>query len=138
MHQVIYFSSAPALFDKKDLLDILTVSRANNTRDGISGILLYKDGNILQVLEGEREAVERCFTRVERDPRHHGLIVVESRDVAQREFGDWSMGFRDLDEAALRDLPGYTLALSRSFAFKELASNASTAHTMLHFFVNQR
>ncbi len=138
MHQIIYFSSASGLFDKKDLLDILAVSRANNTRDGITGLLLYKDGNILQVLEGEKEPVERCFARVQRDPRHHGLIVVERRAVPQRDFGDWSMGFRDLDEAALRDLPGYTVALSRPSAFKELATNSSTVHTMLQLFVNQR
>lgn len=134
MHQLIYFSSASYPYSKQDLLDILNVSRANNSRDGISGVLLYKDGNIMQVLEGDRELVEKCFERVSSDPRHKGLIVIDRNTTDEREFGDWSMGFRDLSDVDLGSIPGYNPMLNKSMALEDFASDASATKELLRLF----
>jgi hypothetical protein len=39
-------------FSEGDLVELLTQSRENNTLAGITGLLLYKEGKFLQVLEG--------------------------------------------------------------------------------------
>jgi hypothetical protein len=134
MHQIIYFSSASRPFTRQDVLDILTVSRVNNARDGITGMLLCKDGSIMQVLEGEADAVQRCFARVSRDTRHSGIIVVESSPIARRQFGDWSMEFRDLDDADVKTLPGYNSFFRQPVNLQEVASDASATQRLLHFF----
>ncbi len=62
MFFLVYVSSAVRPFSRVDLDDLLATSRANNARVGITGMLLYKDGNFMQVLEGDEEAVRRGST----------------------------------------------------------------------------
>ena len=73
---------------------ILAVSRRNNRRAGVSG-LLYGDGKrFLQVLEGPAELVEATFERIKGDPRHRAPVVLSRREVDEREFGTWDMAER--------------------------------------------
>lgn len=136
MFQLIYLSSATKPFSKEELVALLNHSRANNTRNGITGMLLYKDGNIIQVLEGERAIVEQRFEKIRQDPRHKGVIVMESGEVPAREFGEWSMGFRDLNDPALKDMPGYNTLLNKSLMVTDLSDNPSAAGTLLRLFAS--
>ena len=95
--QLVYASSSPRLLSEDDLLDILRASRRNNAAVGVTGALLYTDGNIMQVLEGPTDAVEGVYARVCRDPRHRNVLVLLRSEVSERAFPDWSMGFRRLD-----------------------------------------
>ena len=66
LRSIIYVSSATELFTSETLRDLLAVSRRNNAARGISGILLYWDGNFLQYLEGPREQLDLLMTKVGR------------------------------------------------------------------------
>jgi hypothetical protein len=101
-----YVSSATDLLGTDDLVDLLAQSRAANERRGITGMLLYRDGNILQCLEGPEHEVRRAYDTISRDPRHRGVILVAEEEVAERSFADWSMGFRDLSGSET-DLAGF-------------------------------
>ena len=95
MLQLVYISSAVAA---PDTAPILAVSRHNNMRDDITG-LLYADGKrFLQVLEGPAEAVETTYARIAADPRHRAVVQLSRRTVAAREFGQWRMAERLPDE----------------------------------------
>lgn len=73
--------------------DILVPSRRNNTRDGLTGALVYNRDVFGQVLEGPERAVEGTATRIEADPRHRDMRVLDMRSIAAPAFPDWSMGF---------------------------------------------
>lgn len=92
-HRLVYVSSAAAAYDQATLDEILAVARHRNGADGITGMLLYHDGNVLQVLEGPRESVTACYERIEKDPRHHGCIVLQSEAVTGRTFAEWEMAY---------------------------------------------
>jgi FAD-dependent sensor of blue light len=96
-----YTSSAQRLFTPQDLEDIFTVSRRKNRAAGITGLLLYKSGSILQVLEGEPAAVYALLTILRDDSRHCQLHVIFERAVAGRQFPDWSIGFQSWEAPAL-------------------------------------
>ena len=64
---LVYVSAAKNQLPDFDVGEILRQSRNNNAKQGISGILLYSDGNFMQALEGEKEAVEQTFARISRD-----------------------------------------------------------------------
>lgn len=98
--QLIYYSTAQREMSEADLLALLATSRERNARLGITGMLLYGGGVFLQVLEGPAAAVEQLYTRLARDPRHHGLIELERERIAARSFPDWSMGFQHLPAAS--------------------------------------
>lgn len=108
MLQLVYVSSATELFSYSELVDLLAKSREKNARLGITGMLLYRDGNFVQVLEGEPAAVDSLYATIARDPRHTGAIVLLRQEKAAREFPEWSMGFRDLNSPEVRSLPGYS------------------------------
>lgn len=101
MLQLVYLST-PVARDDDALAEILAVSRRNNARDGITGIL-YSDGAcFLQALEGPREATERCLGRIERDPRHRAIVVLSRQPIGKRSFGDWDMAHYEVGEDAGR------------------------------------
>jgi hypothetical protein len=116
MFHLIYMSTARASFSVDDLKALLEVSRRNNTAAGITGLLLYKDGHFLQVLEGERADVERVFAKILLDPRHNQVIEFFRETILEREFGDWSMAFRDLTLDAQGYLDGFNDLLNANWA----------------------
>jgi hypothetical protein len=49
---LVYVSSAIYIFTQEELLILLDQCVELNKNNGITGMLLYKDGNFMQVLEG--------------------------------------------------------------------------------------
>lgn len=107
MLQLVYVSSATHLFSKTELLELLTKSRIKNSALGITGMLLYKEGNFMQLLEGEANAVHRLYDTIHKDPRHHNSIVLVDEPAKTPFFRDWSMGFRDLSAGLARFQPNH-------------------------------
>ncbi len=94
VYSYIYLSSAVGRVAPQALERILQSARARNQADGITGMLLFHDGNFMQFLEGPREAVLRCVhERIEPAPQHRGLITLQSKPVTEREFANWSMAY---------------------------------------------
>lgn len=120
--QAAYYSSCSAALSDAGVADILDISRRNNGRDGITGMLLLVDGAFFQVVEGEQEAVERLLKRVEADPRHSGMLRVLGESRPDRCFADWSMGF---EKVSAKDVAVFDAAdLSGDARLKDLAARA--------------
>ncbi len=93
-----------------ELVDLLVESRARNADRGITGLLLYRRGRVMQMLEGDERVVRELYDRIAMDVRHEQVTNVWSGIAARRRFPDWTMGFEDLDETA-RSIPaGRSLA----------------------------
>ena len=60
-----------------ELHSILNSARANNSRIGVTGALLYNAGNFAQVLEGPLSSIEQVFEVIQRDPRHSEVVVIQ-------------------------------------------------------------
>ena len=71
-------------------------SQQHNRALNITGILLYFNGCIIQVLEGEKEHVEALYTTISRDARHTQVTPVYGRQIEKRTFSDWSIGYKTL------------------------------------------
>lgn len=99
MIRLVYASHATVPFTDADLDGLLETCRQHNVAHGVTGMLLYRDGDFLQVLEGEAESVRETFARIKRDQRHAGTVVLDQSNIDQREFGSWAMAFRRLTPA---------------------------------------
>ncbi len=108
MRYIIYISAAYKLMDEDELMDILTISRINNARKSITGILLYGEGTFIQVLEGDQNDLEQTYAKISCDNRHKGLIKIADAELNARNFPGWSMGFRSLNASMLSELEGFT------------------------------
>ncbi len=98
----------------EELQSILATSRINNARAGITGALLYSAGNFAQVLEGPLAEIEQAFERIQRDPRHSEVIVIQSGPEETRDFPEWSMAFAGNNN--VEDMPLATAAFEAVFA----------------------
>ncbi|WP_148575254.1 BLUF domain-containing protein [Nocardioides caldifontis] len=134
MHSLVYVSSATELLDRDELEQFLAVSRRNNAAAGITGMLLYKDGNLMQVLEGEEPAVRETYARIALDARHRGLLVLLEDTVDQRQFEDWTMAFRDLETDEAKAAPGYSAFLNTPLDGPELTEDPGAARRLLTTF----
>lgn len=101
IYQLLYISSASQLMDHAELLSLLNYARKNNEKIGVTGFMLYSDGNIIQLLEGEKEQVESLYEKILKDQRHFGAISLLKEYVETRDFPNWSMGFERIDPAKL-------------------------------------
>jgi Sensors of blue-light using FAD len=71
--------------------DIQLTSCVNNTRDEITGVLVCGPEDFLQTLEGGREVVAACFTRIINDYRHTDIRVLMACETEVRLFSGWHM-----------------------------------------------
>jgi hypothetical protein len=125
-----YVSSATMPLTPAQLRALLeTCNRRNRQRD-VTGMLLYKDGNFMQVLEGEEPSVKAVHETIARDPRHRGLITLLQGTTPGRQFAAWSMGFKDLS-AVLEGPEGYSDFLHVPLTGKEFESDPSKAQKLL-------
>ena len=131
MYFVVYVSSAVEPFSKQELVDLLAKSRENNAKLDLTGMLLYKDGNFMQVLEGQEDVVRGLVARIERDPRHRGLLMLLQGPIAERQFPDWSMGFRDLNSPDVRAVPGFSEFLNTPLTGAEFAGDRTRCQKLL-------
>jgi Sensors of blue-light using FAD len=78
---------------------ILAKSRKNNAQKQIVGGLLFGDGCFLQCLEGDDEAVDALYKKIEADRRHRDVRMLARAPIAQRSFAAWSMKYVPAEKA---------------------------------------
>ncbi len=133
---VVYVSSATRLFSEQELIGLLRVSRNNNQRDAITGMLLYKDGNFLQALEGPESAVRRRLEIIRQDPRHRCILSLTEKHQTERNFLDWSMGFRNLMALDEEDLKTHNPLHFSSLLDHRFRETPSASYQLLRSFKN--
>jgi len=61
---------------------------------------MFDEGYFAQVLEGPQDAVEETFERIQMDPRHRDVQIVEFAPVPERTFDQWAMAYAGSRPAA--------------------------------------
>lgn len=134
VHSILYWSRAVQPMTDGALLELLSVARAANAKAGLTGMLLYKDGCFLQLLEGYMKELDQVFERIEADSRHTSLTVLRT-EYGPRQFTGWTMGFRNLTDWRLNDPRlGVSDILSVPFDATYFGEDPTKAQSMLLFF----
>ncbi|SEG65540.1 Sensors of blue-light using FAD [Bryocella elongata] len=102
----IYASAAVHDYTTVELAKLLQRSQQNNQRCGVTGVLLYVEGNFFQVLEGRPADVIHTYEKISQDSRHTRVTRIISESIHRRAFSDWSMGFLSLSQQQLADMLG--------------------------------
>lgn len=131
LSHLVYVSTAREPMREPDLARLLELARERNKRYGITGMLLYKNGRFIQLLEGQEENVQKIFRSIARDERHYDVQLLWSRYAQYREFPDWTMGFQNIDELDPSILKAYTPFLDRDFRYEKFLENSTDVHAML-------
>lgn len=126
---LIYVSSAVQLLPEEELLLLLRQSQAKNLNLGITGMLLYKGGNFMQMLEGEEQTVRELYATIRKDPRHHNVLTIITGSLKAQNFKDWSMGFQNMDKIA--DLPNYKYYIKENLTLYSFQDDAAQAYEFI-------
>jgi hypothetical protein len=102
----IYSSRAGTDIRDAEVQALLASARLKNAALGITGMLLLIEGSFFQVLEGGADSVDRTYDIIARDPRHDRVTQIIREPIAQRHFGEWSMGFAAMGPAEAQRLVG--------------------------------
>ncbi|MFT6898494.1 MAG: hypothetical protein ACJA13_002915 [Paraglaciecola sp.] len=91
--RLIYVSTIYENAAQETLEDILKVSRDNNTKNNLTGMLCFNRKYFLQCLEGSRTNVNETYNRILKDNRHGNIIILDYSEINARDFADWSMAY---------------------------------------------
>ena len=134
MLSIVYSSIASRPFHDGDLATLLMNSRATNRRLGLTGMLLHREGRVLQVLAGPENAVIDRFTLIAADRRHTAVRALIEEPIATRAFPEWTMGYHAETDIFARDIPGYTDFFGAVAAHGPLLEVSSLARQVLDAF----
>ena len=133
---LIYTSAATPGLDPADLKTILQTARSRNAQRFVTGMLLYTSGSFFQVLEGDEATLMALFAIIAADPRHKSVTKIIHEPIAQRAFGDWTMGFAEIDPSELARIEGFSDFLQQGDSLTNLAPGR--AKKMLSAFAQGR
>ena len=97
MYQLIYQSACRTGLTLDVLREIAQESAKRNRERGITGVMLVQDRNVVQVLEGEEDAVRALYNKISKDNRHGACTVLLPRHCEARAFSDWHMGLSEVE-----------------------------------------
>lgn len=131
LYYIVYASTAVGSWSDTEFEELLLQARRDNERLGVTGMLLYSEGSFIQVLEGEKETVMTMYDKILRDPRHRNPIKLMEGSLSQRNFPDWTMGFRKVSKSEMVKVSGYTNFLEKDFPVTEFQNNPTVARRLL-------
>ena len=115
-----YSSVGTHHFEQSELVDLIAFARDFNSRNGLTGMLLYIDESFFQILEGDPKTLHDLYSRIEQDTRHTHVIKLIEIPIEKRTFSEWSMGFAKVTRADLATIPGLNDFFGRGSVFSDL------------------
>ena len=134
MINLIYASTNSYPFSEDELLSLLETSHENNAERNITGMLVYGNGDFLQVIEGEEDQINTLFNIIKQDHRHKNITLIAKTHITQRTFTDWKMGFIHLDHITEQTLPDFSECLNIRLNSKRITDNPDYALRFLKAF----
>ncbi|PHQ29279.1 BLUF domain-containing protein [Leeuwenhoekiella nanhaiensis] len=92
-YYLIYLSDSSNSTTPNAIQDILDNVADWNKELDISGFLVYRDGNFLQLLEGNKNEVLALFSKIKNDKRHKNVTQILEDESENRIFSDYESGF---------------------------------------------
>lgn len=133
MIELVYMSHANKPFSDDELLELLSRARKNNTKLGLTGMLLYNgEGVFIQVLEGPADEVHTLYNKIKQDPRHRDIQDLVSLPIVERSFPEWTMAFHRI--ANKDEIDGFSDFMETSKTQRISTHNNNFAVDMLNYF----
>lgn len=115
MRRIIYASYATQNITEDTLYKILLKAHDRNEMMGITGLLLYRGREFMQLLEGPAGSVSELYQRIRKDPLHSHVTTLLDEQTDERLFGDWRMGVAEVTDATLRSHPSFSVFMESGF-----------------------
>ncbi len=104
MRTIVYISNAVKLFEEKHLEELFYEIRQNNFSKDITGILIYKEGTFIEILEGRDQDICKMFKTIQQDKRHNNITTILDRMNGKRLFTKFRTGLSSLNNSRQLDI----------------------------------
>ena len=131
---MVYISSAKLGVSEREIAGIVNAAKVKNEHAGITGILLYNNGNFMQLIEGDVENVESLFDIIKQDRRHSEVTLLLKENITHRNFDEWRMAFKNIDSLKKMEPEILSPFLSEELDFSIYQHNPYRALTFLETF----
>lgn len=132
LYRLIYLSrnSIPGSNENiyQEIEQILAVSRQRNAATHITGALMFNRECFAQVLEGAHDDIQETFERIQCDPRHADVVILDFEPVQTRRFSQWSMGYIGYDSLASKEFT----KIQRATGFDVKQLSGERIYDLLH------
>ena len=129
--RLMYASRALASMDLPTLRGINAASVRSNAATGVTGMLVFGSSTFLQVLEGDRKAINDTYARIASDPRHASPMILQVIEIAERHFQQWAMKIVILDKVRFPNTTSILQNFGTTDDFDPFAYSADTAVRLL-------
>lgn len=92
---LVYQSHIKKNLDENDIQSIVDVSKTNNKKNDITGLLILRDNTFVQALEGNEKKVMELYHKIKEDKRHSKVKILLNVKSDERIYKDWSMAYVD-------------------------------------------
>lgn len=130
MFCLIYRSVATSSFGQQDIRLMLEKARVKNQKLGITGCLLFYEGEFIQYFEGNQIKVLELYDEIKKDKRHTDIEMISYAQREGREFEKWEMAYEDF--FGDNDQITYLRLLISSY-FEDVEETSSTHPASLPF-----
>jgi len=89
--RLIYVSTLKSNIDESEVRKIHKTAHDFNFKNSISGIFIFGNDCFVQCLEGDREIVNRLYSKICLDGRHERIMLVSCEEISERSFSQWAM-----------------------------------------------
>ena len=93
------------VFDpERAMANVVSSSRFNNARWGITGSLACTQDHFAQLLEGPNAELDDLMHRIEQDDRHFDLTILKVEPITRRHLPDWSLAYHGQSSYVTRQI----------------------------------
>ena len=110
---LIYRSHLNLSRPSTELRELVERARGRNVKLNITGVLLAKGNDVLQILEGSEESVVKLFHKIREDKRHSGVVELLRDYGPRRRFENVGMLLFDLQTQSPKEVLQSVLRYSK-------------------------
>lgn len=132
MRSLTFFSTATAAMTEDGFAALERECAEHESHVGVTGMLLHKNGDFLQIIEGSHSVIRDMYARISADRRHTNIRNISERTIQSREFDGSAVGFKNLDGLAA-DTPFLS-----PFSYEAFEAEPELALLVLEYFFRNR
>lgn len=93
LYHLTYRSNAIPEITIEQIEDILKTARNFNSKNDVSGCLVFSKGYFIQLLEGSKDIIKELMDHIDEDKRHTDIDILSEGETNQRIFETWDMAY---------------------------------------------
>jgi EAL domain-containing protein (putative c-di-GMP-specific phosphodiesterase class I) len=97
--QLVYASKATQNMGFDEVSKILDVAHEQNPKHSLTGCLMHNSEFFLQIIEGPDNEIKQLMHNIHNDKRHNEIKLLGTKQIMQRDFNGWNMGYINNSQA---------------------------------------